>query len=112
MFTNYTSGLVNYWPVLSGAGTPFDAINGGLLSATNKAYALDRFNNANGAMALRDSNGRFAQPRFEYLAPLDVDFERCVTALLSLRERKRGLVKCSVQNFESSDKESVLFREE
>jgi hypothetical protein len=64
--TNYTLGLVNYWPVLPGASTVLNLITKNSLTSASPLFTTDRFGNANSAFAVRDTVSFWSLPSAVY----------------------------------------------
>jgi hypothetical protein len=53
--SNYPSGLVNYWPVVTNVNTVLDVITANQLTATTQTFATDQWNNPNAAIGVRNT---------------------------------------------------------
>jgi hypothetical protein len=55
LLSNYSSGLVNYWPVVSNVTTVLDVITSNQVTAITQTFATDKWSNANAAIGVRAS---------------------------------------------------------
>jgi hypothetical protein len=65
--TNYTAGLVNYWPVFGSTATPvYDMITGQVMTSTSPMRLTGRNAVASGAIGVRDINTFWTLPAANY----------------------------------------------
>jgi hypothetical protein len=67
-FSNYTSGLVNYWPVTATSTPVFDLFTGQSMTSANPTRVADRFSTSSGAIGVRDSTTFWTLPTAVYFS--------------------------------------------